>query len=180
MTAAKVELGRHLFYDKRMSANGTQSCASCHIQSLAFTDGKTRGTGSTGELHSRGSMSLVNVAYAPTFTWIEQGLHSLEEQARIPMFGEHPIELGMDAAGEKFLAIARADPVYRKLFGSDPITIENVIRAIARASKRSIVSARSPYDRYHYDRDDNAPSPLRRKHGEVLFLQHGLFLLPLP
>jgi cytochrome c peroxidase len=61
MTEAKVELGRYLFYDKRMSVNGTQSCASCHIQSLAFTDGKPRGEGSTGERHQRGSMSLVNV-----------------------------------------------------------------------------------------------------------------------
>jgi cytochrome c peroxidase len=48
MTEAKVELGRYFFYDTRMSANGAQSCASCHIQSLAFTDGKPRGEGSTG------------------------------------------------------------------------------------------------------------------------------------
>jgi cytochrome c peroxidase len=48
MTAAKVALGHHLFYDQRMSADGTQSCASCHIQSLAFTEAKPRGEGSTG------------------------------------------------------------------------------------------------------------------------------------
>jgi cytochrome c peroxidase len=171
MTAAKVELGRHLFYDQRMSGNGTQSCASCHIQSLSFTDGKSRGEGSTGELHPRGSMSLVNVAYTPTFTWMEQGLHSLEEQARLPMFGQHPIELGMDPDGENFLAIVRADPRYRKLFGADPITIDNIIKAIA-SFERSIVSARSPYDRYHYDRDDTAISAAA-KHGEVLFFSTG-------
>lgn len=171
MTAAKVELGRHLFYDKRMSVNGTQACASCHIQRLAFTDGKPRGEGSTGELHPRGSMSLVNVAYTRTFTWMEQGLHSLEEQARVPMFGQHPVELGMDPAGEKFLAIVRADPEYQKLFGADPITIDNIIKAIA-CFERSIVSARSPYDRYHYDRDDTAISAGAR-HGEVLFFSTG-------
>ena len=171
MTPAKVELGRHLFYDQRMSANGTQSCATCHVQSLAFTDGRPRGQGSTGELHQRGSMSLVNVAYARTFTWMEQGLHSLEEQARVPMFGLHPVELGMDPSGEKFLAIVRSDPVYQKLFGDDPITVDNMVKAIA-CFERSLVSARSPYDRYHYDRDDSAISA-QAKHGEVLFFSTG-------
>ena len=171
MTATKVELGRYLFYDQRMSRNGTQSCASCHVQSLAFTDGKPRGAGSTGEVHPRGSMSLVNVAYAPVFTWLDQGLHTLEEQARVPMFGDHPVELGMDAGGERFLAIAHADPAYQRLFGDDPITIENIVKALA-CFERSIVSARAPYDRYHFDRDDSAISTAA-KHGEILFFSTG-------
>jgi cytochrome c peroxidase len=171
MTAAKVELGRYLFYDKRMSSNGTQSCATCHMQSLAFTDGKPRGEGSTGERHPRGSMSLVNVAYAQVFTWIDQDLHSLEEQVRVPMFGDHPVELGMDASADKFLAIVRADARYQKLFGDDPITLDNIIKALA-CFERSIVSARSPYDRYHFDRDDSAISAAA-KHGEVLFFSTG-------
>ena len=66
MSAAKVELGRYLFYDQRMSVNGKQSCASCHRQELAFTDGRAHAEGTTGQLHPRGSMSLVNVAYAPS------------------------------------------------------------------------------------------------------------------
>lgn len=171
MTAAKVELGRYLFYDKRISGNGTQSCASCHIQSLAFTDGKSRGEGSTGERHQRGSMSLVNVGYTQVFTWIDQGIHSLEEQVRVPMFGDHPIELGMDPSAEKFLAIVRADARYQKLFGADPITLDNIIKALA-CFERSIVSARSPYDRYHFDRDDSAISAAA-KYGEVLFFSTG-------
>jgi cytochrome c peroxidase len=171
MTAAKVELGRYLFYDKRMSSNGTQSCATCHRQSLAFTDGKPRAEGSTSERHSRGSMSLVNVAYAQVFTWVDQGLHSLEEQARVPMFGEHPVELGMDPSAEKFLATVRSDPKYQKLFGADPITLDNMIKALA-CFERSLVSARSPYDRYHFDRDDSAISAAA-KHGEVLFFSTG-------
>src|ERR1700730_2486774 len=55
MTAAKVELGRHLFYDTRMSVNGEASCASCHKQELAFTDGRPVSVGATGENHSRGA-----------------------------------------------------------------------------------------------------------------------------
>ena len=73
MTAAKVELGRYLFYDKRMSVNGKSSCATCHKQELAFTDGRAVGVGATGELHPRSAMSLVNVAYSAALTWSNPG-----------------------------------------------------------------------------------------------------------
>jgi cytochrome c peroxidase len=61
---AKAVLGRYLFYDTRLSGNGTQSCGTCHEQARAFTDGRGRSIGSTGQTHPRGSMSLVNIAYA--------------------------------------------------------------------------------------------------------------------
>src|ERR1022692_3685568 len=93
MSAAKVELGHYLFYDTRISMNGKESCGSCHRQELAFTDGRARAQGTTGEIHPRSSMSLVNVAYAPLLTWANPTLDSLEEQALIPMLGEEPIEL---------------------------------------------------------------------------------------
>ena len=95
MSAAKVELGRHLFYDSRMSVNGKQSCASCHKQELAFTDGRAVGVGTTGELHSRSAMSLVNVAYSAVLTWSNPEMKSLEKQALVPMYGDHPVELGL-------------------------------------------------------------------------------------
>lgn len=69
MTAVKVELGRHLFYDTRLSDNGTQSCAPYHEQARAITDGRPRSVGSTGQVHPHGSMSLVNLAYARVLTW---------------------------------------------------------------------------------------------------------------
>jgi len=69
LTVEKAELGRHLFYDKRLSANGTQACASCHQQSHAFAEQSAVATGSTGQKHHRNSMALVNEAYAATFTW---------------------------------------------------------------------------------------------------------------
>ncbi len=95
MSDAKVELGRYLFYDTRLSENGTQSCASCHAQERAFTDGKARAVGSTGELHPRSAMSLVNVAYAAALTWGNPTVVALEQQALVPMFGDHPVELGL-------------------------------------------------------------------------------------
>ena len=69
MSAAKVELGRHLFYDLRLSGNQTLSCASCHDQRMAFTDGLDRSLGSTGDIHPRGSMSLANVGYGAVLNW---------------------------------------------------------------------------------------------------------------
>ena len=62
ITEAKVDLGRFLFYDRRLSGNGTQACASCHIQSKAFTDGLATAIGSTGQHHPRNSQGLANVA----------------------------------------------------------------------------------------------------------------------
>ena len=158
-----------------MSGNGKQSCASCHQQRLAFTDGKARAVGSTGEMHPRGAMSLVNVIFSKALTWSNPAMTSLEEQALTPMFGDHPVELGVTPA---FLKILRSDPVYARLFpqafpeDSDPITILNVTRALA-SFERTILSARSPYDRYHYGGEDNAVSPAAKR-GEIVFFSQPL------
>ena len=172
MTAAKVELGRHLFYDKRMSVNGKQSCASCHRQELAFTDGRSRAEGTTGQLHPRSSMSLVNIAYAPALTWAHPSLDSLEQQALVPMLGENPIELGLKGIEDAFLKVLKTDSTYQRLFsaafpGEDRFTLGNVTKAIA-AFERSIVSMRSPYDRYRWGGDPSAISD-SAKRGELLF-----------
>lgn len=177
MTAAKVELGRYLFYDARMSVNGKTSCATCHKQELAFTDGRAVGLGATGESHSRGAMSLVNVAYSAALTWSNPKMTRLEEQALVPMFGEHPIELGL-REGDKFLPTVRADAKYQALFAeafpedSDRFSINNVTKAIA-CFERSIISGRSPYDRYHYQREDDAVSDAAKR-GEILFFNQHL------
>jgi cytochrome c peroxidase len=177
MTAAKAELGRYLFYDTRMSVNGKASCATCHKQELAFTDGRAVGLGATGESHSRGAMSLVNVAWSGALTWSNPEMTSLEKQALVPMFGDHPVELGL-REGDGFLPMLRSDAKYRELFerafpaDADRFTIVNVTKALA-SFERSIVSARSPYDRYHYNRDDSAISD-SAKRGEVLFFNQHL------
>jgi cytochrome c peroxidase len=177
MTAAKVELGRHLFYDTRMSVNGEASCASCHKQELAFTDGRLVSVGATGEKHSRSAMSLVNVAYSAVLTWSNPQIKELERQALVPMFGEHPVELGL-REGDGFLSMLRSDPKYRDLFDrafpetAERFTITNVTKAIA-SFERSIISARSPWDRYHYGGDDGAISEAAKR-GEILFFSQQL------
>jgi cytochrome c peroxidase len=173
MSAPKVELGRRLFYDKRMSSNGKTSCASCHRQELAFTDGRAQAEGTTGERHPRSSMSLANVGYSPLLTWANPSLSALEEQAKVPMFGTEPIELGLKGHEDEFLSAIGKDKVYQKLFpqafpGESALyTIDNVTKAIA-AFERTIISVNSPYDRYRYGNDSNAISEAAKR-GEILF-----------
>lgn len=152
MSEEKVALGRRLFYDKRISGNGTQSCGSCHEQKRAFTDGRPQAIGSTGDLHPRGAQGLANVAYASALTWAHPSMPMLEKQALIPMFGTDPVELGM-AGPDAVVARLRGDPIYEVLFprafpeAKDPFAFENVPRAIA-AFERTLISGWSAYDRF--------------------------------
>lgn len=154
MSAAKVEIGRRLFYDRRLSGNGTQSCSSCHRQELAFTDGKATAVGSTGEPHPRNSQPLANVAYNATLTWANPALVTLERQMEVPLFGTNPVEMGItDANQGRVLSRIRRDRWYAARFARafrgqrQPITLVTVIRSIA-AFQRSLISADSRYDRY--------------------------------
>ena len=152
MHRAKVELGRWLFYDTRLSGNETMSCASCHIQALAFTDGKPRSIGSTGEVHPRSSMSLVNVAYASRLDWANPLLDRLEDQALTPLLGDNPVEMGLGGHEDRVTELLREER-YSQLVtrafpnDADPHSLLNAVRAIA-SFVRTITSFDSPYDRY--------------------------------
>ena len=172
MSVAKVELGRHLFYEPRLSVTGEYSCASCHKQSLAFTDGKAVAVGSTDEMHSRNSMGLANVAYSPVLTWANPLMTSLENQALIPIFGEHPVEMGMVGKEQQMMQWMQNNPKYRQMFAAafdeqQPVTVSNLTKAIA-SFQRSLVSFKSPYDRYRYQGETNAISAAAKR-GEKLF-----------
>ena len=153
MSPQKVELGRWLFYDRRLSRTGDFSCSSCHQQALSFTDGLPVSVGATGERHPRGAMSLLNVAYASRLTWANPLLERLEFQALTPLFGEAPVEMGMAGREEDIVRLLRSDPRYGEGFPSvfaadeDPFSVLNAVRSIA-SFVRSIVSFDSPYDRY--------------------------------
>jgi len=154
MSDAKVAVGRRLFYDVRLSGNGTQSCGSCHRQELAFTDGKGQAVGSTGQVHPRGAQSLINVVYNSTLTWANPALVSLERQMEVPLFSRDPVEMGVtDANKDQVLKRILKDPWYKARFqkafpgSKKPITWTTVIRSIA-SFQRSLVSADSRYDRY--------------------------------
>ena len=150
----KFQLGRHLFYDKRLSGNGTQACASCHEQALGFSDGKALPTGSTGEVLARNAQGLMNATYNATQTWANHSLVNLEQQALIPLFGESPVEHGItDANKEEVLQRIRDEDTYQTLFASaypelgDPIDFANIRNAIT-SFVRGMVSFDSPFDRF--------------------------------
>jgi cytochrome c peroxidase len=179
LTSAKVELGRHLFYDKRLSANQTIACASCHDQARAFTDGKPTAVGITHEQSKRNTMGLANVGYSPTLTWGDPTIESLEAQALLPIFGERPVEMGM--AGKEALLFKRLErePRYRKLFAkafpeiarssaASMYSLSTITKAVA-SFLRTLLSFNSPYDRYKYGDDKKAISPAAQR-GERLFL----------
>jgi len=173
MTAEKVELGRHLFYDERLSANGTQACASCHRQELAFTDGLALPIGSTGDVIPRNSMSLANVAYSSRHTWGNPLLESLSQQATIPLFNEIPTELGAVFAEQEILDRLADDSLYLELFDSaypdegERISWINIRDSIA-SFQRSLLSYSSPYDAF-ITGDDDAISESAKRGANLFF-----------
>jgi cytochrome c peroxidase len=174
MSADKVELGRRLFYDVRLSGNGTYSCASCHQQDKAFTDGLAHAVGSTGEIHRRSSMSVVNVGYLSALTWANSVIVELGAQALGPMFGTTPVELGLEGLEDEMLGRLRDEPLYQDLFPkafpeeAEPVNLSTVTRAIA-AFERSVLSFRSPYDRYAYGGDPTALSEAALRGRDLFF-----------
>lgn len=178
MSREKVELGRHLFYDKRLSSDASMSCATCHQQEKAFTDGKARSEGVDGTLGGRSAMSLVNAGYLPVLTWMNPNLNGLEIQSLIPIFGEHPVEMGMAGREELLFERLKAEPRYRKLFtdafpnestrGDESLySLSTVTKALA-AFQRSLVSFGSAFDQYRYEGKTEALSA-SAKRGESLF-----------
>jgi cytochrome c peroxidase len=185
LSVAKIELGRHLFYDTRLSANGTQSCASCHEQAKAFTDGRALAQGSTGEQHPRSSMSLANVAYLNVLTWGNPLMDTLETQALVPMFGKEPVELGLVDESALVTSLS-TEPYYAEAFAeafpgdADPLTLRNIVHALS-SFERTLISGRSPYDRW-LEGEEGAISPaavrgydLFNGHPFECFHCHGTF-----
>ena len=153
MTEAKVALGRFLFYERGLSFNGTVACADCHRQEFAFADPRPRSVGATGELTRRNAMTLTNVAYNARFTWANPLVTTLEEQAAMPLTGEHPLEMGLHTDERGIMARLLANRHYRALFERafpderDPVHRANVIKALS-SFVRTLVSFDTPYDRY--------------------------------
>lgn len=173
MSAEKIELGRFLFYDVRLSGNGSQACGSCHRQALAFTDGQALAIGSTGEFHPRSSQSLANVAYNATLTWANPVLTQLEQQMSVPLFGDNPVELGItDGNAGEILQRLRDDPDYPPLFAAafpgeaDPFSYGNIVKAIA-SFQRRLLSFDSAVDRFR--RGDSKALSAAAQRGMALF-----------
>ena len=157
---ALAELGRQLFLDKRLSADGSMSCASCHHAERQFTDGLPTAHGLGGRVLTRHTPSLLNVRYATTLFWDGRS-SDLAAQARSPLLG--PAEHGL--ADEAAIGqIVRHNPAYtttfERLLGTRPIdlSVREVTQALA-AYERTLVAGNSPFDRYAYGHEAEAMTP---------------------
>lgn len=175
MSAARVDLGRHLFYDARLSGDGSIACSSCHDPARAFTDARMTPVGIHGTIGNLNAPSLANVAYLPVNAWANPHMTSLEFQALVPLFGEEPEEMGAAGHEARIFGVLAADPYYAGAFASafpdrSAPDLFTVTRALA-AFLRSLMSFDSPYDRFKYGGDLDALSEAAKR-GEQLFFDH--------
>lgn len=176
LTDHGATLGRVLFYDTRLSANDTTSCASCHVQAHAFADPKPFSTGFHGAVTDRRAMPLVNLRYyqRARFFWDERA-GNLEEMVLLPI--QNRIEMGQDI--ERVVDILARDTTYPVLFarafGDEEITQKKIGKALAQFV-RAIVSFESRYDggraRVQSARADFDNFTLQENRGKALFMRN--------
>lgn len=168
LTNARVELGRQLFYDRNLSGGKTHSCATCHRQELAFSDGLQHAIGSNGQEHPRNTQSLTNVGYFSSLTWNLPDLHRFDNQALIPLFSEDTASTieEMAIAGKETIVIERMQEnlrrrtLFAEAFPARNIDVTTMVRALA-AFQTTLLSYRSAYD--------NGTMSISAKRGEKIF-----------
>jgi cytochrome c peroxidase len=171
-TEAKIALGAQLYFDPRLSADNTLSCATCHDPAMAWANHNATDTGIRGQVGNRNSGTILDAAYMKYQFWDGRAA-SLEEQALGPI--HNPIEMGetLDNAVRKLDAIPGYRSQFQAVFGTG-VTIDGIAKAIA-AFERTVVSGPSPYDRYLAG-DTTALSPSARR-GLDLFTDKGRCVL---
>ena len=146
LTVEGVALGKRLFYDPILSANNTQSCASCHIQETGFSETTQYSTGIDGIEGNRNAMPLINLGWQTKFFW-DGGANGLESQVIGPI--TNPIEMHetMENVVAKLNAHAEYPDLFKAAFGSAEASSQNIMRAIAQF-ERTLISGNSKYDQY--------------------------------
>lgn len=150
MTVEKIELGKMLYFDKRLSKDGSVSCATCHDPQMAWAEKTPVSTGIGQQKGGRNSPTVINSAYATSQFW-DGRAKTLEEQALGPI--ANPIEMGhtIEAMVADLERIDGYKEHFQKVFGTG-ITQEGVAKALA-AFERTVLSGNSPYDRYEAGAD---------------------------
>ena len=164
MTAEKVELGKLLYFDNRVSKDGTVSCATCHDPKMAWAQHTPTSEGISHQKGGRNSPTVINAAYATSQFW-DGRAKTLEEQATGPV--ENPIEMGhtMEAVVDAFSKVPEYQERFKKVFGTG-VTKDGFAKAIA-AFERTVLSGDSPYD--HFTQGDQSALTDAQKHGWELF-----------
>ncbi len=165
-TAAKVELGKKLYFDPRLSGNNWISCATCHNPALGFADGLPRMLGGPESKEGgRNSPTIINSAYNELQFWDGRAA-SLEEQALGPIQNPHEMFETLDSVVKKLNGIPGYVAAFKDVFGAG-ITADGIAKAIA-AFERTIVFANSPFDRYMMGEEHAMSESAKR--GMYLFL----------
>lgn len=164
LTAEKVELGKQLYFDPRLSSTGKVSCASCHDPEKGWSNGEAVATGVDGLKGGRSSPTVINTAFQSLQFW-DGRAGTLEEQALGPI--QNPIEMNLTLpeAIKRLNAIPGYKAQFKKVFGTE-VTSEGIAKAIA-AFERTVLSGDAPYDRYTAG-DAKALSPAAER-GRALF-----------
>jgi cytochrome c peroxidase len=166
-SAAKAELGRYLYYDKRISADETISCATCHSPQFAFTDGQPVSTGINDQKGNRSAPTVINRAFSLAQFWDGRAA-TLEDQVKGPI--ANSIEMGNshEMAESTLRQINGYRPLFAKAFGSEEITIDRAVMAVA-TFERTVLSGNSPYDRYK--RGDKKALSAEQARGMSVFFE---------
>ncbi|MGI8836490.1 MAG: cytochrome-c peroxidase [Pyrinomonadaceae bacterium] len=166
LTAAKVGLGRSLYFDKRLSVDGTVSCATCHDPANAFTDHSAVATGVSNRTGTRNAPTILNAMFSERLFW-DGRAGSLEEQAKQPLINQFEMGMGNYAAVvERVAAISEYRRRFQSIFRTQGITIETIVKAIA-AYERTLLSGNSPFDRFMAG--DQSAITAAQKRGFELF-----------
>ncbi len=162
-----VELGRHLFYENKLSGNNTMSCATCHKQELGFADGLAVSPGIDGIPGNRSTMALSNMQFQNSFFWDGRSL-TLEHQALGPI--QNPIELKetLENVVNKLKNDSKYPKLFEAAFGKKEITPDKIAKAISQF-ERTLISSNSKYDKFKRREIQLSPSEER---GRLLFLTH--------
>lgn len=162
---AKVALGKRLFFDPRLSGDGKQSCATCHIPALGWADGRPTGIGFQGKVLPRNTPTVLNSAYYQSFFW-DGRASSLEEQALGPLYSPDEMNTTPEQLAKTLEDAKDYYEAFQEVYGTKP-TIDGAVKAIA-AFQRTLTSHDSPFDRWVRG-DDDAMSPAAKR-GLRLFM----------
>lgn len=169
LTTKGVELGRMLFYDKKLSRDNSTSCGTCHQQQLAFTDGKARAIGIHDRIGDFSSMSTVNLMWSGRFFW-DGRASSIESQALDPIKNPLEMDMTLEEVIERLTIDEKYPTMFNLAFGSTEITEERIAKAIAQF-ERTLISSNSKYDQII--KGTYTPTE-QEKLGMDLFLTHPI------
>lgn len=163
-TPEKIELGKKLFFDRRLSGDGTMSCSTCHDPKQGFSDGLATSLSYPTTKNWRNSPTLINIAFQKSL-FHDGRSQSLEEQALFPMMSAFEMNQNLDFLEEEIRAVPEYRQAFAAVFGDDDTTRERIAQALA-SFQRTLVSATAPVDKFLAG-DDKALSPEAQKGYEI-------------